>query len=111
MTPNAAAHLLAIACTYDQRLKPPTAEDARARSVAWAAALHPTMTPEWAEKAIVDHYARRTDQIMPAHLNDAHRAYRDRQRSINQSRALQHSTGVPMPASVRDALTKAVTRG
>lgn len=101
-----AARLLAIACTYDQRLKPPTAEDAQARSAAWAAALHPQMAPEWAEKAIVEHYARRTDMLMPAHLNDAHRAYRDRQRATAQSRALQQATGVPMPAAVREALTR-----
>ena len=109
MTPNEAARLLAVACTYDQRLKPPSVSDAQARAAAWSAALHPQMPPEWAEKAIIDHYARRTDQIMPAHLNDAHKSYRERQRTANQSRALQQATGVPMPSAVREALNRAVT--
>ena len=104
MTPSEAARLLAVACTYDQRLKPPTAADAQARSAAWAAALHPQMAPEWAEKAIVAHYARSTDTIMPAHLNDAHKAHRDRQRTAAQSLALTRAIGVPMPPEVRAAL-------
>lgn len=109
MTPAQAARLLAIACTFDPRLKPPSAEDAQARAAAWSAALHPQMAPEWAEKQVVEHYKARTDPIMPAHLNDAHKAVRDRQRAVEQSKALTAATGVPMPAHVRAALTGGTT--
>jgi hypothetical protein len=100
MTPQDAARVLAVACGLDARLTPPTPQDAQARAALWAAALHPDMPPRWAEEQAVAHYRRTTDILMPAHLNEAYRAVRDRQRTEEQRADLRQAAvaAVPMPA-------------
>lgn len=103
MTPEQAAKVLAVAATYDQRLTPPTREDALARSLAWAQALRPDMSPEWAQQAVVAHYAEHTTVLMPAHLNSSWKSYRRAEIERSQHSALMATTaeGVPMPDEVR----------
>lgn len=103
VTPQEAARVLAVACTLDARLTPPSTEDARARATLWAATLHPEMAPVWAEEAVVSHYRRSGDVIMPATLNEAYRGFRDRVRADEQARerARQAQRAVPMPADFR----------
>lgn len=78
--------LLAVAATFDQRLKPPTEADAQARAVAWHAALDNDMAPDHAEQTVIRHYAERTTAIMPADVNHAWREYR---RAIKQAEAAE----------------------
>lgn len=105
MTPADAARVLAVAGTFDARLRPPSPEDADARAMAWAAALSPSMTPEYAQRAVVAHYADRTDAVMPAHLNERWKSYRARELDQEQSRRmLEAPPGVPMPPEVKAAL-------
>lgn len=103
VTPQEAARVLAVACTLDARLTPSSTEDARARATLWAATLHPEMAPTWAEEAVVSHYRRSGDVIMPATLNEAYRAVRDRQRSDSMlaEQRRHRSKAVPMPADFR----------
>lgn len=105
MTPDDAARLLAVAGTFDQRLRPPSPEDAEARALAWAAALHSDMPPAFAQQAIVDHYADTTDAVMPAHLNGRYRVWRHRESEKAASRrALEQPEGIPMPPEVKDKI-------
>ena len=106
MTPAEAATVLAVAATFDPRLRPPTPEDARARASAWAIALD-DMPPVWAERAVVAHYAAETAALMPAHLNAEWRRQRRARAEKNHSAALGSiPEGTPMPDSVRMALTR-----
>lgn len=103
--------MLAVAGAYDQRLTPPTREDAIARAVAWAQALHPAMPTEWAQQAVTRHYAEQTTVLMPAHLNHAWRAHRRAKAERDASRrALDTGEGVPMPEHVRDQWRRIVAR-
>lgn len=116
MTPDNAARLLAIAGTLDPRLKPPTAEDAQARSLAWAAALHADMDPAWAQQAIVAHYAHETTSLMPAHLNTAWRTHsrnlRQRAHDLDarRRRAEEQRIAVPMPPEFRERIRSVTGR-
>lgn len=102
MTPDEAARLLAVAGTFDPRLRPPSPEDAQARAMAWSAALRKDMPPAFAQQAIVDHYAESTDAVMPAHLNGRYRAHRRATAEQEASRAaLDMAPGVPMPPEVK----------
>lgn len=103
LSPQDAAKVLAVAATFDPRLRPPSPEDARARATAWASVLHERMTVEWAVRAVGAHYASETTMLMPAHLNAQHRLHRDREREEGQraQRALQPANAVPMPPAVR----------
>ncbi len=105
MTPADAARLLAVAGTFDPRLRPPSPEDAEARSLAWAGALDEDMPPEWAQRAVVKHYADTTEAVMPAHVNRAWRAHRraEAERAATQ-RALDVAPGVPMPPEIREQI-------
>jgi hypothetical protein len=105
MTPADAARLLAVAGTFDPRLRPPTPEDAEARSLAWAGALDADMSPEWAQRAVVKHYADTTEAVMPAHVNRAWRAHRRAEAEREASRrALDTVPGVPMPDEIREQI-------
>lgn len=106
MTPEQAAGVLAVAATFDPRLTPPSPADATLRAQAWAAALHPQMAPEWAQRAVVGHYAASREAIMPAHLNEAWRAHRAVERSREQSEQMRLSAAaaVPMPAHLKGAI-------
>lgn len=105
MTPDDAARLLAVAGTFDPRLRPPTPEDAQARALAWAAALHSQMPQAWAQQAIIDHYSETTDAVMPAHINNRYRSYRAREAEKEASRrALEQPEGIPMPPEVKEKI-------
>lgn len=107
MTPREAASLLAIAGAYDQRLTPPSQEDAKARAVAWSAALDQDMPVEWARTQVTRHYAEKTTVLMPADMNTAWRVQRrdiqrkalqeERRREIEAAR----QNAVPMPDWVK----------
>lgn len=102
MTPDDAARLLAVAGTFDARLRPPSPEDAQARALAWSAALMQDMPPTFAQQAIVAHYAETTDAVMPAHVNTRWRAHRHREAEREASRrALDVPEGIPMPPEVK----------
>lgn len=111
MTPEEAARVLALSAALDPRLRPPSEPDALMRARAWAAALSPGMTCDWAAKAAIDHYAESADSIMPAHLNAAWRAHRKQVAEMEHSRnALENVTGVPMPEPVREKLRELLGR-
>jgi len=103
MNPEQAAKVLAIAGTYDQRLTPPSREDAMARALAWSQALRGDMPVDWAQQAVVRHYSDQTTPVMPAHLNTAWRTHRRAEIERTQQAALLATpTGVvPMPAEVK----------
>ena len=102
MTPEQAAKVLAVAGTFDARLTPPSREDALARAMAWAQALRADMPPDWAQQAVVAHYAEQTIPVMPAHLNVAWKAHRRAEADRAATRAaLDAAGGVPMPDEVR----------
>lgn len=113
LTAKQVAEVLALACTFDPRLKPPSAEDARARAHTWAAALRTDMDPEWAQKAVVAHYATNDKVLLPVHLNEAwdryvvHRAAQERIERDRRARREAEITSVPMPPDVREALNNA----
>ena len=92
------AKVLGIAATFDQRLKPPTPQDARLRAEAWRAALIDAMDPRWAQDAVVAHYAASTEALMPAHLNRAWRAFRE---SESMRKPIERGPGVPMPPQIK----------
>jgi hypothetical protein len=103
MNPDDASKVLAVAATFDQRHKPPTPEDADARSIAWAQALRPDMAVDFAIRAVVAHYQESTESIMPAHLNERWRAYAREKAELLEREARQRegTKGVPMPPEVR----------
>lgn len=90
--------ILGIAATFDQRLKPPTPQDARLRAEAWRAALIASMDPRWAQDAVVAHYASSTEALMPAHLNRSWKAFRE---SESMRKPIERGQGVPMPPEVK----------
>jgi hypothetical protein len=97
-----AARVLAAAGTFDARHTPPTKEDARVRAEGWARALHPAMPVEFAIGAVVEHYGRTTQAVMPAHVNDAWRAHARRLAEEQQRQALTSApAGVPMPPELK----------
>jgi hypothetical protein len=96
-----AAKVLAIAATFDARLKPPSPQDARLRAEAWRAALIDRMDPRWAQDAVVAHYASSTEALMPAHLNRAWKAFRE---SESMRKPIERGEGVPMPPEIRDQI-------
>ncbi len=110
MTPREAASLLAIAGAYDQRLTPPSQEDAKARAVAWSAALDTDMPVEWARQQVTRHYAERTTVLMPADINTAWRVERRdmKRRALEDQRRLEieasRADAVPMPDWVREQM-------
>lgn len=110
MTPAEAARVLAAAGTFDGRHNPPSPEDARIRANGWSLALADSMPAPWAIDAVVAHYARTTDYLMPAHLNAAWRAHRADQRNAEQLAELQSVDRVPMPAEVRAQLDQVLDR-
>lgn len=63
MNPADAADVLAIAATYDRR----TVGEVEAR--AWAKALD-GLDPADCAEAVLNHYTRTTDWLMPAHVRD-----------------------------------------
>lgn len=101
-----AAKVLAIAATFDPRLKPPSPQDARLRAEAWRAALIDAMDPRWAQDAVVAHYASSTEALMPAHLNRAWKSFREQQA---MRKPIERGPGVPMPPEVK-AQIEAVLR-
>ncbi|MEV8029221.1 hypothetical protein [Cellulosimicrobium funkei] len=70
MNAHDASALLTIAAAFDNR----TVTEAAAR--AWAEAIHPAVTLDDGRAAIVEHYARSRDWIMPADINRGSRAAR-----------------------------------
>lgn len=111
MTPEEAARVLALSAALDPRLRPPSESDALMRARAWAAALSPGMTCDWAAKAAIDHYAESADSVMPAHLNAAWRAHRKQVAEQAHSKAaLEQVAGVPMPEPVRERLREILGR-
>lgn len=104
MTVEQAAMVLAKISTLDARINAQTAETARAKAQAWAEVLDPAMPVEWALAHVLDHYRSKRDLVMPADLNTAWRALRDRQRAQESIRAVTDGRGVPMPESVRQRL-------
>lgn len=70
MTPHDASALLTIAAAFDNR----TVTEAAAR--AWAEAIHPAVTLEEGRQAIVQHYARTRDWVMPSDVNRGSRSAR-----------------------------------
>jgi hypothetical protein len=103
MNPDDASKVLAVAATFDQRHRPPSDADADARSMAWAQALRPEMTVDYAIRSVVAHYQESTDSIMPAHLNERWRAYSREQadKLALEAREMEAAKGVPMPPEVR----------
>lgn len=83
MTPKDAAVVLALAATFDTRLTPPSPEDAKARALAWAAALDEDMTQDQGRAAVIEHYRDQTRSLLPADVNQIHR---DRAREHRASR-------------------------
>lgn len=112
MTPEQAAKVLAVAAAFDARLTPPTREDAAARALVWAQALQEDMTPEWAQQAVVSHYAESTAAVMPANLNSAWRVQRraDAERRHREALLAIPADGVPMPDEVRAEWRRLVQR-
>lgn len=104
MTVEEAAMVLAKVSTLDARINAQTAETARARAQAWSEVLDESMTLEWALEHVLDHYRTKRDLVMPADLNGAWRALRERERAREHVRAVTGGTGVPMPESVRQRL-------
>lgn len=98
-----ASKVLAVAATFDPRLRPPTEADATARALAWAQALRAEMPVDYAIRAVVAHYQESTDSIMPAHLNERWRAHRREEldRIESEARQVEGRRGVPMPPEVR----------
>jgi hypothetical protein len=90
--------VLGVAATFDQRLRPPTPQDARARAEAWREALLDAMDPVWAQRAVVAHYATFTETLMPAHLNRAWRAHRENEAL---RKPIERGQGVPMPPEIK----------
>ena len=72
MTPSEVAALLTYAAAFDNR----TPSESAAR--AWADALDERMTLTDAKAIVRDHYADTTEWVMPAHINRANRALRDK---------------------------------
>lgn len=110
MTPAEAATVLAVAATFDARLRPPTEEDSRLRAQAWAATLDLDMPVEEARALVNDHYRNFTDCLMPAHLNQL---WRTRKRKLSESFhseltmksiSAAEQVAVPMPPHVRQQL-------
>jgi len=85
------ALLLTMTKSFDDRV---SVDEARVE--AWHAALHFSMDFDTAKQLVIDHYAERTNALMPAHLNEAWRTVRRRQ--IEQEQAKQRaleSVGAP----------------
>lgn len=101
MTPQEAALILAKVSTLDSRINAASPKMARARAEAWAEVLDRSMTVEWAIAHVLDHYRTKRDVVMPADLNSAWRATRDREVAQQDLRQISASVGVPMPESVR----------
>lgn len=110
MTPAEAATVLAVAATFDARLRPPTEEDSRLRAQAWSATLDADMPAEQARALVNEHYRNFTDCLMPAHLNQL---WRTRKRKLSEtfhseltmkSITAAEEVAVPMPDHVRQQL-------
>jgi hypothetical protein len=112
MTPAQAATILAVAATFDARLRPPTEEDSRLRAQAWSATLDPDMPPEAGQRLVNDHYRNFTDCLMPAHLNQLWRVEKRRNGELFRSDltrkqiAAASAVAVPMPPNVKHELSK-----
>ena len=104
MTSEEAAEVLALAATLDPRLSPSDPQTAITRARAWAAALKPKMTRDWAAKAVVNHYQQTTDYLMPAHLNQRWAAYERERWAEVESAQRATGRGVPMPDHVRQQI-------
>jgi hypothetical protein len=61
--------VLAYAATLDQRLNPPSAQDAQARAMVWSQTLDEDITDDQARGAVLKHYRESTAVIMPAIIN------------------------------------------
>jgi hypothetical protein len=116
MQAHEAAVVLAVAATYDQRLRPPTEADAAARAAAWAEALAGDMPPDWARQAVVAHYSGSRDVVMPADLNGAWARERAARKALAAEQAQrlaieqQRANAVPMPAEVRALIARVADR-
>lgn len=107
MNPTEAATVLAVAGAYDSRLTPPSADDAKMRSLAWSSALDSDMPVDWARQSVTRHYAESTKSIMPADLNTAWRKERiarlDADREARRNLEIEEAkrNAVPMPDDIR----------
>lgn len=114
MNPSEAAELLAVASALDPRLRPPTAEDAKARAVLWAHTLDDDLPLQAARTMVGWHYRDSTDGVMPAHVNRLWRQHKrtkaDEERSAIQRKQVTDSAAmsVPMPPEIREQLSKAL---
>jgi len=112
VNPSEAATVLAVAVTLDNRLKPPSREDAQARATAWSETLDSDLTPSVAQKIVIDHYRETTDSLMPAHVNRAWRSLRKQQKQFaseeaqRKAAAAAAAAAVPMPRDVKVLLEK-----
>lgn len=112
MNPSEAAELLAVASAIDPRLRPPSTEDAKARSVLWSQTLDTDLPFTIARMMIGAHYRESTDGVMPAHINRLWRAHRrseaEAQRTAIEQRQSTEAAakGVPMPSEVKKQLLK-----
>jgi len=101
MSPEDCGKILALACSLDPRLRPPTESDAVVRAQTWSAALM-DMPFDFAAKAVINHYRDSTDAIMPAHLNRQWKSQRKAEaEQFATSMALSEPVGVPMPPEIR----------
>lgn len=114
MNPSEAAELLAVASALDPRLRPPTAEDAKARAVLWSQTLDVDMPLQAARTMVGWHYRESTDGVMPAHVNRLWRQHK-RSKADAERLAIQQkqssdaaALSVPMPSEVRDQMRKAL---
>lgn len=114
MNPSEAAELLAVASALDPRLRPPTAEDAKARAVLWSQTLDDDLPLQAARTMVGWHYRDSTDGVMPAHLNRLWRQHKqskgDAERlAIIQKQATEAAAmSVPMPEEVREQMRQAL---
>lgn len=114
MNPSEAAELLAVASALDPRLRPPSAEDAKARAVLWSQTLDDDMPLQAARTMVGWHYKESTDGVMPAHVNRLWRQHR-RTRAEAERASIQRkeitdmaAMSVPMPPEIREQLRKAL---
>lgn len=105
MTPAEIQIVLVAAKAFDDRVSTD-----QARAAAWASALEADMTLDAAREALIEHYANRTDAVMPAHLNTAwrikKRSLREQFEREERERKLKEleSVATEMPPEIRAQL-------
>lgn len=112
MNPSEAAEFLAVASALDPRLRPPTAEDAKARAILWSQTLDEDLPLQAARTMVGWHYKESTDGIMPAHVNRLWRQHRqskgdaERLAIIKKQATEAAAMSVPMPDEMREQMRK-----